>query len=83
MKITLALFVLLIIFSFNTFAQDFPYTSLEGHTDSVTQIVFSPDGATLASMSSGQNNPLMGHCYQVHIYTRFLDISSYIYSDSV
>lgn len=51
MKITLVLFVLLLIFSFNTFAQDFPHVSLEGHTDSVTQIAFSQNGAILASAS--------------------------------
>lgn len=51
MKITLVLFVLLLIFSFNTSAQDFPHVSLEGHTDSVTQIAFSQNGAILASAS--------------------------------
>ena len=51
MKITLTSLVLLAAFSLNTFAQGFPYTSLEGHTDSISRIVFSPDGRTLASAS--------------------------------
>ena len=79
MKITLALFVLLIIFSFNTFAQDFPYTSLEGHTDRVTQIAFSPDGATLASMSADRTIRLWDIATGTHIHT-LSGHQSYIYS---
>ena len=51
MKTIIVLFVLLTIFSPNTFAQDIPYTSLEGHTDNVVSVSFSPDGQTLASGS--------------------------------
>ena len=51
MKIILTLLILITVFSLNTFAQDFPYTSLEGHTSRITKIVFSPDGAMLASVS--------------------------------
>ena len=51
MRIILSLLVFLTAFSLNTFAQDFPYVSLEGHTDSISRIVFSPDGTTLASAS--------------------------------
>ena len=51
MKIILTLLLFLTIFSPNTFAQDFPYISLKGHTDSISRIVFSPDGKTLASAS--------------------------------
>ena len=51
MKITLTLFALSIIFSLNTVAEDFPHVSLEGHTDSVSQIAFSSNGAILASVS--------------------------------
>ena len=51
MKIILILFILLTVFSLNTFAQDFPYISLEGHTDSISRIAFSPDEVTLASAS--------------------------------
>ena len=51
MKIILILLILITIFSLNAFAQDFPYTSLEGHTSRITKIVFSSDGAILASTS--------------------------------
>ncbi len=36
-------------FSINTFAQDLPSTILEGQTESVYSVAFSPDGKTLAS----------------------------------
>ncbi|MDD9972578.1 MAG: hypothetical protein OXU27_01160 [Candidatus Poribacteria bacterium] len=49
MKTTVILLVFFTIFSLNTFAQEFPYTSLEGHTDHIFSVVFSPDGQTLAS----------------------------------
>ena len=50
MKTTVTLFIFLAVFSLNTFA--LRYTSLEGHTDDVQSIAFSPDGGTLASGSS-------------------------------
>ena len=49
---TLALLILLSIFSINTFAQDFPYITLEGHENNVLCLAFSPDGAMLASGST-------------------------------
>ncbi|RKU21628.1 hypothetical protein C6499_21765 [Candidatus Poribacteria bacterium] len=51
MKTITTLFVLLIIFSLNTFAQDIPYTVLEGHPSTVYSVAYSPDGQTLASGS--------------------------------
>ena len=48
MKTILTLFILLTVFSLNTFAQDFSYTTLEGHRW-VKRVSFSPDGLTLAS----------------------------------
>ena len=51
MKAILMLFILLTVFSLNTFAQDILYTTLEGHTNLVKSISFSPDGRMLASGS--------------------------------
>ena len=68
MKITLALLALLTTFSFNTFAQDFPHVSLEGHTDSVSQIAFSSNGAILASVS-GRTINLWNLVTNTHRYT--------------
>ena len=51
MKTTLTILILLTVFSLNTFAQDIPYTVLEGHTDDVRDVAFSPDGQTIASGS--------------------------------
>ena len=52
MKKTLISLILLTVFSLNTFARDFQYTTLEGHTYYVNNFVFSPDGSTLASWDS-------------------------------
>ena len=51
MKTTLISLILLTVFSINTFAQDLQYTVLEGHTNDVLSVVFSPDGSLLASGS--------------------------------
>ena len=49
MKTIATLFVLLTIFSLNTFAQDIPHTTLKGHRNWVGSVAFSPDGKILAS----------------------------------
>ena len=69
MKTILTLLILLTVFSLNTFAQDFPYTSLEGHTSRVTKIVFSPDGAMLASTSEDRTIRLWNIATRTHKHT--------------
>ena len=51
MKTTVTLLILLIVFSLNTFAQSFSYTSLDGHRDNSRGVSFSPDGKTLATVN--------------------------------
>ena len=51
MKTILTLFILLTVFSLNTFAQDVSYITLEGNAWPVRGVSFSPDGRTLASGS--------------------------------
>ncbi len=48
---------LLVVVSYlpNSFAQDIPYTVLEGHTRDVNSVAFSPDGKTFASGSSDKS----------------------------
>ena len=79
MKIILTLLLFLTIFSLNTFAQDFPYTSLEGHTSRVTKIVFSSDGATLASASEDRTIRLWDVTTGTHRHT-LTGHNSHIYS---
>ncbi len=50
-KIIFLLLLILTIYLSDTYAQDIPFTVLEGHTDDVNSVVFSPDGKTLASGS--------------------------------
>ncbi len=52
MKTFLILLILLTLFSLNTFAQDVPNAVLSEHTGDVHNVVFSPDGTTLASRSA-------------------------------
>ena len=52
MKAAVTTLILLTVFSLNIFAQDLPYTTLEGHTTTVYSVAFSPDGKMLASGSS-------------------------------
>ena len=49
MKALLTLLIFLNLLSLNAFSQDIPYKTLEGHSDPVLSLVFSPDGLTLAS----------------------------------
>ena len=79
MKTTSILLVFFTIFSLNTFAQDFPYTSLEGHTNRVIKIVFSSDGATLASASEDRTIRLWDIATGTHKHT-LTGHNSYIYS---
>ena len=69
MKIASILLVVFTVFSLNTFAQDYPYASLEGHTSSVTKIVFSPDGAMLASTSEDRTIRLWDVATGTHRHT--------------
>lgn len=54
-KFIVSYFIVLILIMFSnsqkTFAQNFSYTPLEGHTNTVHRLVFSPNGNTLASAS--------------------------------
>ncbi|MDE0685935.1 MAG: hypothetical protein OXI63_23660, partial [Candidatus Poribacteria bacterium] len=72
-KIILFYFMVLILILFsnfqNTFAQDFSYTPLEGHTNSVHRLVFSPNGKTLASASEDRTIRLWDVATGTHKYT--------------
>jgi len=79
MKTILTLLILLTVFARNTFAQDFPHINLEGHANQITRIVFSPDGATLASASSDRTIRLWDVATGAHKHT-LSGHQSYIYS---
>ena len=79
MKLVLTLLILLTVFSLNTFAQDFPYISLEGHTSRITKIVFSSDSATLASTSEDRTIRLWDVAARTHRHT-LIGHNSHIYS---
>ena len=54
MKTTFMLLILLTMVSLNTLAYDVPHTILEGHTEGVWDIRFSPDGKTLISRGNDE-----------------------------
>lgn len=55
MRGTLTLLILFTLFSYNTSAQEFSYIILEGHTESVSFVAFSPDGRHVATASRLEN----------------------------
>ena len=71
MKIIISVLILTVLLSINVLAQDFESLKLEGHTGSVSKLVFSADGTTLASTSDDRTiriwNVLTGT--QIHSLT--------------
>ena len=57
-KTTLILLILLNLISLNVFAQNFDYIGLNGHSDAVTSVAFSPDGKMLASAGGEDDNTI-------------------------
>ncbi len=71
--------VLSIVFSLNVIAQDFHFTSLEGHSSRITKLVFSSNGTTLASASEDRTIRLWDVATGAHKHT-LTGHNSYIYS---
>ena len=69
MKKVVTAFLFFTVFSISTFAQDLPSTILEGHTDRVNSVAFSPDGTTLASGSDDRTIRLWDAKTGAHIRT--------------
>ena len=69
MKKIIAAFICLHFICFSVFAQDFAYIGLEGHTSSVSNIVFNSDGSTLASTSNDRTIRLWDVATGTHIHT--------------
>ena len=79
MKTTLYIAILSFVFILNVFAQDFHFTPLEGHTSSITELVFSSDGTTLASASEDRTIRLWDVTTGTHKH-KLTGHNSYIYS---
>lgn len=79
MKTTLSILTLLTFFSLNIFAQDFNSTTLEGHTESINKIIFSPNGTMLASASYDRTIRLWDVATETHRY-KLTGHNSHIYA---
>ena len=79
MKTTLNIAILSFVIALNGFAQDFHFTPLEGHTSRITELVFSSDGATLASASEDRTIRLWDVTTGTHKHT-LTGHNSHIYS---
>ncbi len=79
MKTTLYTVIMFFVFVLNVFAQDFHFTPLEGHTNRITELVFSSDGKTLASASEDRMIRLWDVAKGTHKHT-LSGHNSYIHS---